>query len=79
MSDNHAWSGTVDAFLGCSNETLLSQFQGHHQKTSLEVPNQSHIQAWTDSWKILRTTFQMLINTHPEAIHWFIVFEYGGL
>jgi hypothetical protein len=76
MSDNHAWSGTVDAFLGCSNETLLSQFQGHHQKTTLEAPNQSHIQAWTDSWKILRTTFQMLINTHPEAIHWFIVFEY---
>jgi hypothetical protein len=76
MKHTHAWHGIVATFLQTPDHTLLELFRTHHQSSSLEQPAPSHEVAWRDSWKILRTTFQQLINLHAEANNWFIVFEY---
>jgi hypothetical protein len=76
MTNAHAWDGTVSAFLQTPDTTLIELFRAHHRKSSVEQPSQSHETAWRDSWKVLRASFQQLINLHTEVNNWFVVFEY---
>jgi hypothetical protein len=73
---SYAWYGSVDQFLVENDVSLLEKFQIHHKQCNQSNASESQIRAWRDSWQVMKSTFQMLINLHIQVRNWMVVFEY---
>lgn len=66
----------ISEFLEISYSDWLEQLQNHHIHCMNEPASRSQITAWKNSFTVLQQELQKLIEYHPDAHQWAIIFEY---
>ncbi|WFN33462.1 DUF2075 domain-containing protein [Methanogenium sp. S4BF] len=66
----------LSEFLEVSYSDWLGQLQNHHIQCMHEPASRSQITAWKNSFKVLQRELPKLIEAHPDACQWSILFEY---
>jgi len=72
----HGWMGSVDSFLAEALGDWLAKLREHFRAVCLENPAGFQIDAWTESFAVLRTTFLDVCAKRPDAAGRILVFEY---
>lgn len=71
------WQSSFEAFLAVTESEWLDVQKKHYPyATRGDSAPQNQIQAWIDSFRVLKSQIQRLVALKPEAIGWHCIFEY---
>lgn len=70
------WAGTIQDFLFVDKSKWLDQLGAYHLSSLNSPADQSQINAWMNSFDVLKTQLSFLTSDHPNLNNWGIIFEY---
>lgn len=71
------WKGSIDDFIKVQEQVWLDSLMRHHKDTSLERPSTLQLEAWTDTFQVLKGELQELVRIRPDSVDWTMIFEYS--
>lgn len=74
---HYGWLGTIDGLLAASPAEWLHALRQHYPTaTGGDEPSRTQVDAWMDSFQVLRSQLATLVIQRPKARTWSCVFEY---
>jgi hypothetical protein len=72
----YGWSGSIAEFINLSEEAFLSSLIDYHKTSLNESPSASQEVAWKNTYKVLLSELNSLVQQFDKVKSWGIVFEY---